>query len=486
MRRGKRLVFMSVLIALLSIAFTGTGFCFLNLDYKVAGHVMNQTVIRDLDGFQTGVLNDTDVIQVRNELKFDLTMRPKYVIEPNLRLDKVFIRYRGAYDAIFDLVNRYNQIPNSVRGAGNSRYDLGLDDVIYENDLREAFADIAYQSSGGFFTNMRLGRQIVQWGEAGLFNVVNQVNPQDLSIVRNFQNPEDLAAPIWIGRMDISSPPFGMVNELSLQLLYIPDNRPTIFGPNYAGGVAPYGLGVPGVNVYQNDVSSDMGNPQFGARVGLSAGRIKTYFYYFDGFYNNPALDFSDIGIGTIWLDHPRYQMYGVSFNYDSPRGFILRGEGALHDTVPFTDFGDLTGRGYTGHKVYEALIGVDRSFFSTYGFPGAGGTPLSTSFEVHYKHVDDWDYDRVLRNGAKENNYGVTFVANTFFMHGSLLPVVALWYDFHGVLLTSLSADYTPNGLLFFKIAISSSYGNKSASYSPIVSTINSSEVSLGIGYRF
>ncbi len=486
MRRGKRLVFTSVLIALLSIAFTGTGFCFLNLDYKVAGHIANLSVVRDLDGFQNGVMNDTDWIQCRNELMFDLSIRPKYVIEPNFRLEKAFIRYRGAYDAIYDLVSRYDGIPNSVRGDSNSRYDLGRDDMVYENDLREAFADIVYQSPTGIYTNMRLGRQIVQWGEAGLFNVVNQVNPQDQSIFRAFANPEDLAAPIWIGRMDISTPPVGIFNELSLQLLYIPDNRPTVFGPNYVTGISPYGIGIPGLNVYQNDVSSGLGDPQCGIRVGASAGRIKTYLYYLDGFTNGVVINFSDAGNGNLWLDHPRFQMWGVSFNYDSPHGFILRGEGALHDKMYFTDFIDGGVEGYKGYRVYEALLGLDRSFFSTYGFPGAGGTPLSTSFELHYKHVDDWDYVRGARDSAKDNNYGATFVANTMYLHGSLVPVLALWYDFHGVLLTSLSADYTPNGLLFFKVSISSVYGNKSATYSPIAPLINSSDVSFKVGYRF
>ena len=72
-----------------------------------------------------------------------------------------------------------------------------------------------------------------------------------------------------------------------------------------------------------------------------------------------------------------------------------------------------------------------------------------------------------------------------TFFLHGSLFAAYAGIYDFEGLMLQSLSGEYTPDGRLYFKIAFSATFGDESepSDFAPLV---NESEVAFRIGYRF
>jgi hypothetical protein len=482
MKTGKRFFLVTFLIALMLVMGTSQGYCF-KMKPSLAGQYQFTSITRDENGFQNeGVFDDSKWVQMRNELKIDGKMEAQYDFIPELRLDQFVFRYRGAYDAIYEYNDEWNDIPDD--GYGTDRYNLGLDDVHVENELREVFIDTKYDACG-YSVNWRPGRQIIQWGEAGLFNVVNQVNPQDLSSLRNFDNPDDLASPIWMSRLDASTPQAGIFNELSLQFLYIPDNCPTLFGPSTPTNGSPYSIFVPGLQVDQNSQTSSFDNAEYGVRLGASMGRLKTYFYFFDGFQNGPALNFSQVGAGKLILDHPEYQYLGASFNYDARAGFVFRGEGTYTQDAYYTDF-TAGPEGYDNFDQYEVLLGLDKSFFATYGFPGTGGSPLSTSIEGYYRRIPDYNYNAVLRPSADYDNYRMTFVAYTFYLHGSLMPTFACIYDFENVFLTSVSLDYTPNGLLFFKIAEASTYGNQNKSMSPFTPLIASSELSLRVGYRF
>jgi hypothetical protein len=158
------------------------------LETDFHGRVQSTFVLRDTNGFQYSLFDEAEGVQWRNELKFDLTVRPEYEKPRDFRLEKVFLSYRGAYDAIFDIRDRYDDI----REKSPADFELGREDIEYENDLREAFIDLIGQGEKQSAV-LRLGRQIVQWGEADGFNVVNILNPQDNSTLMFFEMPEDLA-----------------------------------------------------------------------------------------------------------------------------------------------------------------------------------------------------------------------------------------------------------------------------------------------------
>ena|GEM_PF-1156317 len=199
------------------------------LETEFHGRVQSTFVLRDINGFQYEPFDQTKGVQWRQELKFDLCIKPEYEQHPhNLRLDKFFLSYRGAYDAIFDVVDR--DAYNDIRQKSDRDFQLGRDDIETENDLREAFVDIISET-GAHSLNLRLGRQIVQWGDADAFNVVNVLNPLDNSTLMFFENPEDLATPLWMGRLNYSRPKLGPFHNIGLEFVLIPDIRPYQFAP---------------------------------------------------------------------------------------------------------------------------------------------------------------------------------------------------------------------------------------------------------------
>ena len=161
------------LMAMASGIFTETSFA-LTTDFH--GYLESRYVIRDTSGFQHGFMDDTESVQWIQETQFDLEVRPEYSVVPQFHFEKVFLRFRGAYDAIFDVSDDFG----NIREKSPADFELGKDDLRYEADLREAFLDFVGQNSAGTIrANLRLGRQIVQWGEADGFNLMNVVNPND-------------------------------------------------------------------------------------------------------------------------------------------------------------------------------------------------------------------------------------------------------------------------------------------------------------------
>jgi len=215
------------------------------------GRIQSTFVLRDITGFQYDFLEQTKVVQWRNELKFDITARPEYERFPKFRVEKYFLSYRGAYDAIFDLTDRFDDHGTfedpGLRDKSPADWELGKDDLETENDLREAFIDFGGDIGVDRIT-MRLGRQIVQWGEADGFVMVNQIHPFDNSTLLFFELPEDLATPLWMARLNYYRSSLGPFYDVGLELILNPDIRPWQMAPMddaIAGKTAaPYQFGL--------------------------------------------------------------------------------------------------------------------------------------------------------------------------------------------------------------------------------------------------
>ena len=229
----KRIIALSFLVCAVLCWNTNPGYAF-KTDFH--GHLQTNYVLRDTNGFQNKFMDDVVCSQWLTELKFDVTVRPEDMSWGNIKLHKFFFTYRGAYDAVFDVTDRWD----NVRDKSPDDWELGKDDLKVENDLREAFIDFVSEFGGQQSVVVRLGRQIVQWGEADGFNVVNQVNPQDNSNKMFFEKPEDIATPLWMLRADYTTGMIGPFDSIDLQLVVIPDIRPHQYAPLTDHGSDPY------------------------------------------------------------------------------------------------------------------------------------------------------------------------------------------------------------------------------------------------------
>ncbi len=509
------------------------------------GRVQSTFVLRDYDGFQSGVMDEAYGVQWRNEFKFDLTLRPTFERMPDLRLDKVFLSYRGAYDGIFEASDRYNDI----REKSPADFELGEDDLEYENDLREAFADIICEGENQTLI-LRLGRQIVQWGEADGFNVLNILNPQDNRNMMFFENPDDLATPLWMARINYSISNIGPFQSLGLELVGIPEIRPHQFSILDDNMNAPYAFPykqLKGKDIqFFHKLSNDLGftsmgfdlgsineaedllrafnipspvtkwkedvpansfdNMEYGVKLEGNLGSIYAALHYFHGFQDDPAMDFGEfLSQQTLTFRHPEQDMYGFSFNmFLASMNAILRGEACMMDSMALVDFTDANGNagvllnrlglpvsipagapGYVQKKVYYGLLGFDKDFWMKWINPTG---MIHTMWQGYWRHIDGWEYDPVQRPFDEQDSYRLTGFFWAEYMHGWIHPEIFFMYDPEGTWMTMASVKFSKNGKLFFKLTQMSFWGDENAVsvFTEPINLISKSELSFRIGYNW
>lgn len=441
-------------VVFILLLYPVTGQC---LQTEVAGRLESNFVLRDTDGFQYGFMDNTEGVQWRSMLKFDLTLKPEYKGAPSCSLEKVFLSYRGAYDAIFELRDKYDVLEDK----SPDDFEYGKDDVEWENDLREAFVDLVAQG-GMQKVTLRLGRQLVAWGEADGFNLINIVCPNDYSYQMFFSDIDDTITPLWMARLNYSSADLGPFRSVSLELLAIPDIRPTQFAPMHDKNgkfttIAPYAFSMEAFNAvsdgtiqftntdfmgrpeddnignpamamtYEEDVAArTLDNMEYGIKLETTFGNFMGALHYFVGFQDDPAVDMTDVndpaaGFGIRYFNwamgpmvpgtepigphaiftHPRQRTYGFSFNYwIDPLGGVFRGEGSLTDKVHLTYMNapDLTGVG--PRKVYQSLLAFDKDNKNLEKWIGTRSN-LTTALQVWWRHVNDMsDSERFINYG--------------------------------------------------------------------------------------
>ena len=112
--------------------------------------------------------------------------------------------------------------------SARGRYELyanGKTHTFKEIDLHEGYADLTFAHF-----DLRLGKQIVNWGRTEIISPVNNLNPRDM---RGFFNPEieDLRLPLLIGRLDY------YIGDFTVEVIYIPFFEPSpfhLYGYDYA------------------------------------------------------------------------------------------------------------------------------------------------------------------------------------------------------------------------------------------------------------
>lgn len=357
-------------IAAIGLAFASLLFCTNSgqaLDTEFHGRVQSTFVLRDTNGFQYGFLDESKGIQWRNELKFDITARPEYEEEHAFRLEKVFLSYRGAYDAIFDVCKDRDawQDPagdEAIREKATDDFDLGKDDIETENDLREAFVDLVGEVGTQSLT-LRLGRQIVQWGEADGFNVVNVLNPNDNSVLMFFESPEDLATPLWMARLNYSAGDVGPLHDVGLEVVLIPDIRPMLFAPLHDTQYEDYNCNAP----YAFGIQQ-LKDRRMPGLVGLAINDVGDVIPYLPSIADAVAADTTGALIG---------QMQGLI---------------AANNLTPFYD--QVMAGAFTGGQTFAA-------------------SPVHINQVVPGNTIDNMEYGLRLQGG-----YG-SFIGNLYYFHG-------------------------------------------------------------------
>ncbi|MBA3035020.1 MAG: hypothetical protein FP814_00850, partial [Desulfobacterium sp.] len=402
MRRGrKHLLHLFVILALLLMLFieavaADNDWHKPRTDFH--GYVESSLVLRDTNGFQYGFMDQVEAVQQKNTLKFDIDVDPAIGMG-SFAIEKFHMTFRGAYDSIFDLrKDEYKDIPENM---GLSRFDYGLKDIRFESDLREIFIDITYSGPLGqaFF---RPGRQLVSWGEASSATLLDVICPKDNSSQMFFQNPDDLLTPVYMARLNYSLPPQPNFN-LNFDLLWIPDVRPTQFGPLDHSMSAPYTTfifqGLKSFNVKQ-DVPTD--KQEYGAKVTADLGiGLSLSAVYFRDMNNDPATvlkDFVGPAPTTAAFTHPMQDVYGGYFSYHfAPLDAVIRGEFSHYTATPIAiprpdvvmTASGMELRTFRLKPVTQWMIGFDKKYLVKW--LSARDTSSFTCQWIH-KKINGWD----------------------------------------------------------------------------------------------
>lgn len=465
------------------------------------GYLEANLILRDENGFQNNFMDHLNAIQQRNTLKFDIDVLPN-LTWGSLGIEKVHLTYRGAYDSIFDLrAGHYGDIPDK---GGETRFDYGQRDIRFENDLREAFVDFTYRGPLGnaFF---RPGRQLVSWGEASGRTLLDVINPPDVSASMFFQNPDDLKTPLWMGRLNYSLPSTEWFS-VNFDLLYIPDIRPTQFGPMDKSMEAPYPtLIFQSFRKYTVKQEVPTEEKEYGAKITIDIGdKLSVSGVYFRDVVSDPAFRIT-LADATVHITHPVQDIFGGYFNYFvRPLDLILKGEFSHYSNFPANLPSASSDRIVAGGKpsaiiLYRAkpvdkwMLAIDKNYLVKWLAPHQKST---FSFQWIHEKIREFDavYDSGLTLAEDFDIY--TASMSLFWFEGRVNPALSVtWVPkdsgrLGGTWLAVPSLSYTITPSLYAKLSIMSWWGDRDSRtiYKTAggVSSIDTSEATIKIGYQW
>ena len=346
----------------------------------------------------------------------------------------------------------------------------------YSNELfeiqKEQYVDINY----GDMWNIRLGRQMISWGETADARVADVINPLDTKNLVAFPDWEDYKIGLWMMRLFYS--PINFWQKMSFEFLLIPPNgmtnqlSPAGSGPTGAkvhptGKLpVPAGFGAPaGSTVYfpnftqrvyhhlmKSDVpANDIASTEFGLRLRGTTGQwdwtVSSFYTRLDtpivdgrqGVYNRNVLIYNQWAAANgkplkkqnkIYT-YPFYLSNAVTFSvpYD-PLKIVMRGEIVFNTNKEFN-------YGRSSYKVTRdtmtSAISIDRTIIVPY--LSAWNRNRSVSSATTWTHYQIFGYRRnnktresIAWDTTQRESYFDTFTTSfaTDFFWGWFSPSIA------------------------------------------------------------
>jgi len=433
------------------------------------------------------------IIEIDHDLK-SLT-KDLDLLYPFKALDinsKYHVVGRFMYEGIYD----YG--PHKFQDARDADKE-NVDDFKQSYDLWEAYLDL---SRGPIF--VRLGKQILAWGETDIFRLLDGINPLDNSFGGPFEDLDDRRIPLWMLRSSLNLGLVGPVSSLTLEGFFVPGKMEARVAPWPLGpDGAPYGAPFPALSFSSlRNVPPDRNwaESRWGVRMqGLVGANLNVAVAHYKSFLDNPTPHYEVIGNPPLltdfnalemWWEYPEVQVTGASANYwESMIDVVFRGEVAMFwkepvfipqiNTAPL--FGptlelpppvldflagvlpvDLRRLGLNGipinpqsgsvprKNILRYMLGFDKSIWIR---------PLNkvNTFFISGQYFGQWvpDYDDRMKipilvypsltkyAPVGEFEHVLTGMINTMYMKGNLQPQLAVAYDLRGAILLQPSVNF-------------------------------------------
>jgi hypothetical protein len=475
--------------------------------------------LQDSDGYTFPNTKTGDLVQWRNlallEIDHDLKELTKSldILYPLKKLkirSKYHIVGRFMYDALYN-------VGSDEFKAVRDNDKVNIDTFKQAYDLWEAYAD--FSRGPGF---LRIGRQILAWGETDIFRLLDGINPLDNSFGGPFEDLDDRRIPLWMLRGSYNLGTVGPISSFTLEGFWVPGTWDTKVGPWPPKGT-PYAIPLPVQAIYDillvNTPAKTMSHSRWGVRLqGMLGPNANVSVAHYRSFpdipksrviltepVTGPLLDTSLVRIN---LDYEPVQVTGASINYwESITDFVFRGEvawfwdemvwihtindrplhpdtiiplgGAALSALALVNPPDLRSNGLYGipvdpksgeipnRNILRYMIGFDKQvwirplnkvsmFFLSMQYFGQWmqdyphDNPPVTDVQLPDKFVPEVNSitgepipDYTQFPTINETEHIFTFLINSMYRKGSLLPQVAAAYDARGSWLILPSVQY-------------------------------------------
>lgn len=349
----------------------------------------------------------------------------------------------------------------------NKGFNKARDRLFIYDKLRDYLGEAHVTWKPTDRTYLRLGKQIVQWGQTDGFLLMNQINPVDKRRGISDVEFESSIIPIWLIRAEYRPPvELSWVQNLNLQFIFDPNadfakNAVIAPGNTFSGVWAPWVEGVPGfayLGEYRDQLSEpDSWDPQGHAFAFRVSGDVADAHVTLNGYYGRShdvarsgaiGADLETFEWDPNWMVlHPHYETYypyfrfvGATFSKDldflsssflggvAP---VLRLEGlyAFNSTFStsnnnFAQYIQEQGNNYWTSDEYRWMAGFDwkikidalnsKAFFFI-------------SPQIYHQHIVDYPSVGHVGNPTCDIQYKDTWTTslmiNTTYMHNKLQP---------------------------------------------------------------
>jgi len=440
---------------------------------EVIGKVQSRVSFRlqDSDGFTQPIdIHVGDLVQWRNLALIEITHDLKRLSRD---LDILYPLKKFKIKAKYHLVGRfmyegvYNVGPQPFKDVCDQDKE-NIDKFKQAYDLWEAYMDL---SRGPLF--VRIGRQSLAWGETDVFRLLDGINPLDNTFGGVFEDLDDRRIPLWMLRGSYNFGRVGPVSALTVEGFWVPGNWDSRVAPVSPAGT-PYAAPQPEspIPTVVLTPSKVMSNSRWGVRVmGLLADNYNLSIGHYRSYLDIPALR---LGVGDTPMDawteisYPDVQVTGGSLSFWEQRtDVIVRTELAwfwdepvfipeintplVPLPIPIPGIPGLPANGEIPKKdMLKWVIGLDKNIWIR---------PLNhkRTFMVSLQYFGTWvqDYDERMRvplalypdatqfTSAKEVEGMFTFLVNTDYYGGDIIPQMVVAYDARGVFMFQPSVNF-------------------------------------------
>jgi len=333
----------------------------------------------------------------------------------------------------------------------------------YNESLTEFYFDIKYQN----FFQLKLGKQLVSWGETAEARVADVINPLNTKYLVAFPDWEDYKLGLWMARFFIT--PKDIWQDLSFELLLIPQYLaqqlpPAGSGLYFGSPVMPNQLMQKMLDKQRRDEPDEFSfeGMEVGLRLRGNAHIGEGVDWYLSHFYtraDSPVIDGMKGYLNVVRLmlglpmkgrafKYPRYNSTAFTFATTSSRlGGTIRGECVYNTNKDYQ---------YGTYQVKEReLLTAAFDFNKSVMVPKLSAWNRNTAYSMTLAWYQYYMPNQKYNKATKEYIHGetgyhstltkFTLGVSTGFLFYTLIPQFNFVYDTHGGTTVVTALVYKP-----------------------------------------